>query len=331
MRRRDFIAHAFGAAAALPFRARAQGTVHRVGLILTTSPLSEMTGPEPSHPGARAFVAALRELGYVEGRNLLLERRSAEGKFERFGDIAKDLAQGKVDVIVTVGNELAREVKRATATTPIVMTTSDDPVGAGLVASLSRPGGNITGFTVHGGTEFDGKRVEFLHELMPHLSRVAFLSTKDEWDGPVGTVVRAAARELKLTLLPAIHTPTNYAEAFSSIASGGLVAMLVSQHVSNYANRHVIVAFADERRIPGMYPVREYVTAGGLISYGVNVPDLFRRAAGYVDKILKGEKPTNLPVEQPTKFELVINLKTARALGLTMPPALLARADEVIE
>ena len=330
MRRREFTA-LLAAAVACPTNARAQGTVQRVGLILTTSPLSEMIGPEPSHPGVRAFIAELRELGYVEGRNLLLEPRSAEGKFERFGEIAKELVQGKVDVIVTVGNELAREVKRATTTTPIVMTTSDDPVGAGLVASLSRPGGNITGFTVHGGTEFDGKRVEFLHELMPHLSRVAFLSTKDEWDGPVGTVVRAAARELKLTLQPAIHTPTNYTEAFSSIASGGLVAMLVSQHVSNYANRQVILAFADERRIPGMYPVREYVTAGGLISYGVNVPDLFRRAAGYVAKILKGEKPADLPVAQPIKFELIINLKTAKTLGLTIPPSLFARADEVIE
>jgi putative ABC transport system substrate-binding protein len=290
-----------------------------------------MIGSEPSHPGVRAFVAALRELGYVEGRNLLLERRSAEGKFERFSEIAKELVQGKVDVIVTVGNELAREVKRATTTTPIVMTTSDDPVGAGLVASLSRPGGNITGFTVHGGTEFESKRVEFLNELAPHLSRVAFLGTKEDWDGPVGTVVRTAARKLQLTLLPAIHTPTNYAEAFASIASAGLVAMLVSQHVSNYANRQVIVAFANERRIPGMYPVREYVTAGGLISYGVSVPDLFRRAAGYAAKILNGSKPADLPVEQPTKFELVINLKTAEALALTVPTTLLARADEVIE
>ena len=226
IRRREFIAHAFGAAAALPWGVRAQGHVHRVGLILTTSPLSEMIGPQPSHPGVRAFVTGLREHGYVEGRNLVLERRSAEGKFERFGDIAKELVQEKVAIIVIVGNALAREVKRATTATPIVMTTSDDPVGAGLIASLSRPGGNITGLTVHGGTEFEGKRVELLNELAPHLPRFAFLGVKDEWDGPPGIVAREAAGKLGLALFPAIHTPTNYADAFALIASSRPIAML---------------------------------------------------------------------------------------------------------
>jgi putative tryptophan/tyrosine transport system substrate-binding protein len=332
MRRRDFIAFGCGVAVwPLGVWAQPQGKIHRVALILTTSPLSETIGSVPSHPGVRAFLTGLRDPGYVEGQNLTVERRSAEGKFERFGEIARELVEAKADVLVTVGNALAREVKRVTNTTPIVMVTSDDPVGAGLVTSLNRPGGNITGFTVHGGTEFEGKRVELVNEMVPQLSRIAFLGVKDEWEGPVGTVLREAARKLGLTLLPAIHTPKDYTAAFALIASSGPLAMLVTRHVSNYANRQLILTFATDHRVPAMYAFRECVDAGGLVSYGVSVSDLLRRAAGYVDKILRGEKPADLPVEQPTKFELVINLKTAKALGITVPPTVLARADEVIE
>jgi putative ABC transport system substrate-binding protein len=272
----------------------------------------------------------LRALGYVEGQNLVLERRSAEGRFERFGEIVAELVSRKVDVIVTVSS-MANEVKRVTNTVPIVMATSVDPVGGGIVASLARPGGNITGLTTNPGPEFGAKQLQLLKEALPDASRVAFLGLANDWESHEGKAVRAAARTLGVTLVHAEHTPIHYADAFALITRDRPDALFVTRNSANYANRQLIADFAVERRMPGMYPYREFVAAGGLMSYGVSVPDLFRRAAGYVDKILKGAKPADLPVEQPTKFELVINLKTAKALRLTIPPALLARADEVIE
>jgi putative tryptophan/tyrosine transport system substrate-binding protein len=293
MRRREFIMILGGAAATLPPPAGAQppARVHRVGLILTTSPLSELTGPDPIHPLVRAFVHGLRDLGYVEGQNLILERRSAEGRFERFAEI----------------------------------------VEAGIVASLARPGGNITGFTVHPGPEFEAKRLQLLKEALPEATRVALLGLKSTWEGPDGKHVRAAARVLGVTLVHAEHTPTDYAEAFALMTRDRPHALFVARHAANYANRQLILDFAADHRLPGIFPWRENVEAGGLMSYGLSTPDVFRRAAGHVDKILKGAKPADLPVEQPTRFELVINLKTAKGLGMTVPPALLASADEVIE
>jgi putative ABC transport system substrate-binding protein len=293
MRRREFIMILGGAAATLPPPAGAQppARVHRVGLILTTSPLSELTGPDPIHPLVRAFVHGLRDLGYVEGQNLILERRSAEGRFERFAEI----------------------------------------VEAGIVASLARPGGNITGFTVHPGPEFEAKRLQLLKEALPEATRIALLGLKSTWEGPDGKHVRAAARVLGVTLVHAEHTPTDYAEAFALMTRDRPHALFVARHAANYANRQLILDFAADHRLPGIFPWRENVEAGGLMSYGLSTPDVFRRAAGHVDKILKGAKPADLPVEQPTRFELVINLKTAKGLGMTVPPALLASADEVIE
>jgi ABC-type uncharacterized transport system substrate-binding protein len=333
MRRREFITLFGGAVAAWPVVARAQqpGKVYRVGLILTTSPVSEMMGPDPIHPLIRAFVYALRDLGYVEGRNLVLERRSAEGRFERFGEIVAELVHGKVDVIATVGNEMAKEAKKVTTVVPIVMTTSIDPVGAGLVVSLARPGGNVTGLTNHPGPEFEAKRAEVLKEVLPAASRIAYLGTSDDWESDEGIAFRAAVQTMGVTLVYAQHTSTYYVDAFALISRDQPHALFVARNPANYANRKLIISFAVEHRIPGMYPYRELVEMGGLVSYGVNNLDQYRRAAGYVDKILKGTKPGELPVEQPTKFELVINLKTAKTLGITIPPALLARADEVIE
>jgi putative ABC transport system substrate-binding protein len=333
MRRRAFILLLGGAAAAWPLTARAQppARVHRVGLILTTSPLSEMTGPDPIHPLVRAFVHGLRDLVYVEGQNLILERRSAEGRFERFAEIIAELVQRKVDVIVTVRNEMTLVAKRVTTAVPIVMAVSDDPVEAGIVASLARPGGNITGFTVHPGPEFEAKRLQLLKEALPEATRVALLGLKSNWESPDGKHVRAAAQVLGVTLVHAEHTPTHYAEAFALMTRDRPHALFVARHAANYANRQLILDFAAEHRLPGIYPWRENVEAGGLMSYGLSTPDLFRRAAGHVDKILKGAKPADLPVEQPTRFELVINLKTAKALGFDMPATVLSRADEVIE
>jgi putative ABC transport system substrate-binding protein len=333
MRRREFIGLVGGAAVVWPFAVRAQqvGKVYRVGLIITTSPVSEMAGPDPSHPSTRAFVHALRDLGHVEGRNLVLERRSAEGKFERFGEIVAELVGHRTDVIATVGVEMAKAAKRVTTTVPIVMAGTIDPVSAGIVTSLARPGGNITGLTINPGPEFEAKRMQQLKEVVPEASRVAYLGVADDWDSDEGKAVRAAVRTMGIALVHARHTPVDYAEAFALITRERPHALFVARNPANFANRQLIVDFAIEHQMPGMYPYRELAEAGGLMSYGASVPDLFRRAAGYVDKILKGAKPADLPVEQPTKFELVINLKTAKALGLNISPTLLARADEVIE
>jgi putative ABC transport system substrate-binding protein len=216
-----------------------------------------------------------------------------------------------------------------TTTVPIVVARSVSPVEAGLVASLARPGGNITGLTTNTGPEIEGKRLELLKDALPKISRVAYLGMKTDWEGPFGESVKAAAKALNVTLLHAEHTPNEYASAFAVIARQRPDALFVTDSPPAYAHRRLIVEFAVKNRLPGMYPWREPVEAGGLMSYGVSVSDLFRRAAGYVDKILKGANPANLPIEQPTKFELVINLKTAKSLGLTISPSVLFRADEV--
>ena len=336
MRRREFIRLAGGAATAsvswpLAVHAQPGGKVSRVGLIFTTSPIAEMAGPDPIHPLVKSFVRTLRILGYIEGQNLVLERRSAEGRFERFRAIVAELVGRQIDVIVTVGDEMAIEAKRVTTTVPIVMATSTDPVGAGIVASLARPGGNVTGFTVNAGPEIEAKRLQLLKEAVPQMSRVAYLGTVSDWESDEAKSIRNAARTLGVTLVHAAHSPTNYADAFALIIRERPHALFVARSPVNYANRRLIAAFAAEHRMPSSSPNRELAEAGGLMSYGASVSDLFRRAAGQVDKILKGVTPANLPVEQPTSFELVINLKTAKALGLEIPPALLISADEVIE
>jgi ABC-type uncharacterized transport system substrate-binding protein len=330
--RREFIALLGGAAAAWPLAARAQpaGKVYRVALVFTTSPVSEMVGPDPIHPLARTFVHSLRTLGYLQSQNVVLECRSAEGKFERFPEIMRELASAKVDVIVTVANPMTQAAKEATATVPIVMAYSVSPADYGVVQSLNRPGGNVTGLTMNAGSEIPGKQLQVLKELLPQVSRVAFLHSKEQEAEGVQKP-EAAARQLGITLMPAEHIPTDYSDAFALIRREHPDALVVGASAVNVANRHLIVDFASQQRLPAMYETREFVNIGGLISYGVDFHDLFRRAAGYVDRILRGAKPADLPVEQPTKFALVINLKTAKALGLNVPDNVLALADEVIE
>jgi putative ABC transport system substrate-binding protein len=332
MNRRELLV-LVGGAAASPFAARAQGMgkVHRVALIMLTSPVSTMTGSEPSNPPVRAFVHALRDLGYVEGRNLLIERRSAEGRFELFGEIAAELVRLEVDVIVTVGNEMTREVARAAPDVPVVMAVSEEPVAFGLVASLARPGGLITGLTRDAGYEIEGKRLQLLKEAVPELSRVAYVGTRGNWESLGGLSIRAAASKLGITLIHIEHPATHYGEAFALIVRDRPDALFFARDALPFTNRQILADFALTERLPGAYPFRENVLAGGLMSYGVNVSELLRLAAGYVDKVLKGTKPAELPIEQPTKFELIINLKTAAALGLAIPPALLLSADEVVE
>jgi putative tryptophan/tyrosine transport system substrate-binding protein len=330
MRRRDFIT---GLAGSWPLAAHAQpaGKVARVALILTTSPVSEMTGPEPIHPLVRAFVRTLRILGYVEGQNLVLERRSAEGRFERFQEIVADLVGRGIDVIVTVTNEMAIAAKRVTNSVPIVMVTSSDPVGIGIVASLARPGGNVTGFTINAGPEIEAKRLQLLKEALPQMARAVFLGTAEDWASEEAQSVRDAAKALGVTLIHAEHLPTRYADAFALVGREQPDALFIARNPANFANRQVIIDFMAERRIPSSSYYREFADAGGLMSYGASTGDLFRRAAGQVVKILKGAVPSDLPIEQPTRFELVFNLKTARALKLEISPALLISADEVIE
>ncbi len=289
--------------------------------------------PAALAPSVEAFKQGLRELGWVEGKSFVLEVRYGEGKVERLSELARELVALKMHVIVTPADLSIAAIKRETQTIPIVMALSSDPVGAGFVASLARPGGNITGLS-NISPELSGKRVELLREAVPGLSRLALL-----WNPEVrGAVLdykeaASAARSLRVEVQSVeVSRAEDLDRAFSTITSWRAQAlMLPGINPVGFANRAQIVSFAQRNRLPSMFPTKEYVDSGGLMSYGPSLVDLFRRAAGYVDKILKGAKPADLPVQQPTKFELVINLKTAKALGLTLPQSLLRRADEVIQ
>jgi putative tryptophan/tyrosine transport system substrate-binding protein len=279
-----------------------------------------------------AFRQGLRELGYFEGKNIVIEWRSGEGKGNRGPELAHELAHLKVDVIVTVGSGDTRAAKEATTTIPIVMIQAGDPVGSGFVASLARPGGNITGFS-NLRPELSGKRLELLKEIVPRLSRVAvFASSISPDNAQVLKELDLAAGPLgvKLQYLD-IQSPEDFETAFQDAAKGRAEAGLVRVPGPILSlQRTKVAALAVKRRLPVIYDRSEEVEAGGLMSYGVRVPDLHRRAAMYVDKILKGAKPADLPVEQPLKFEFIINLKAAKQIGLTIPPNVLARADKVI-
>jgi putative tryptophan/tyrosine transport system substrate-binding protein len=286
--------------------------------------------PVRSRANGRPFCAATSELGWIEGRNVTIDYRWGEGGNERYAEIAAEFVQLKVDVIVTAGIAVPT-LKQTTSTIPIVFAIDNDPVGRGLVASLARPGGNITGLSTQG-TELAGKQLEFLRELLPDLRRLAILVNVG-FPGAVKEMgeVQAAARTLGLEVVPSeFRRAEDIAPAFD-LLKGRADALYVCGDAVATANRIRINTLALGARLPTMYGPREDVEAGGLMSYGASYPDLWRRAGDYVDKILRGAKPADIPVEQPTKFDLVINLVTAKALGLTIPPVLLARADEVIE
>jgi putative tryptophan/tyrosine transport system substrate-binding protein len=292
------------------------------------------------HPGApaaasqlvAAFKQGLREHGYVEGQNIVVERRFAEARAERLSDIAAELVRLKVDVIVTASDVGIAAVKQQTETIPIVMANSTDPVGTGFVASLARPGGNVTGLS-NISPELSAKRLELLKEAVPGLSRVAIMWSPDVRGAVLDyKETENAARSLRLQLQSAeVSRADDFSRAFSALTIRRAEALIVAGSALTYINRGQIASLAQKNRLPSMSTQREFAYAGGLITYGPNLAEQWRRAATYVDKILKGAKPGDLPVEQPTKFELVINLKTAKALGLTIPPSLLRRADQVIE
>ena len=316
-----------------PLAAHAQPAtkVYRIGRF--TSGLPPTAGPNPSE---EAFRQGLHDLGYVEGQNLVIESRYAEGSLERLPDLAAELIRLKVEVIVAGGSPVIRAVQDATRTIPIVMAAASDAVAEGFVASLARPGGNITGLSFLGAV-LPGKRLELLKETVPQSTRIAVLRTPD---GP-GDASRqpllhnltGAAQALGLHLhIVEVRSADELDTAFAAMTQAGADALLVAAAPTLYGNlRGRIVDLAAKHQLPAMYQWKMYVDAGGLMSYGPSLPDMHRRAATYVDKILKGANLADLPVEQPTKFELVINLKTAKALGLTMPPTMLFLADEVIQ
>jgi putative ABC transport system substrate-binding protein len=299
--------------------------IPRIGFLITSS-------PSAIAPRMDAFQRGLRELGYVEGKNIVIERRHGEGKSDHLPALAAELVRLKVDVIVTSGPTATRPAKEATSTIPIVMTFDDDPVGSGFVASLARPGGNITGLSTLS-PEISGKQLELMREIFPRLGRVAVIGTSTR-QGTAQTLKEmepaAGAFGLKLQYLD-IQNPKDLESVFRAASNGRADAVLVLQSPVFNSHRAQIAELALKNRLPATYPRREFVEDGGLMSYGVSISDLDRRAATYVDKILKGAKPANLPVEQPTKFELVINLKAAKQISLTIPPNVLARADKVIK
>jgi ABC-type uncharacterized transport system substrate-binding protein len=323
MKRREFIT-LVGGAAAWPLAARAQ----RAARLPTIGFLGAATA-SAWEPWTAAFAQRLHELGWIEGRNLAIEYRWAEGRGERFEEIATEFVRLEVDVVVTGGNA-AIAVKRATSVIPIVFVLAVDPVGMGLVASLSHPGGNITGLSSQQ-TDTVGKRLELLRELLPDLRRLAIMASVGFDPEQEARDVQAISKRLGLDVVTSeIRRAEDVSSAFKTL-KGQADALYVTADALTNSNRMRINALALAARLPTMHGFRGMVEAGGLMSYGANYSDLFRRAGNYADKILRGAKPADLPVEQPTKFDLVVNLITAEALGLTVPPTLIARADEVIE
>jgi putative ABC transport system substrate-binding protein len=320
--RRTFLAHT-GAVLAVPLAAGAQqaGKVYRVGVL----------GNE-NNPPWEGFRRGLRELGYVDGQNVTIEWRWSEGKPDRFPGLAIEVVTLRPDVIVASGTQAIRAAKRATSAIPIIMTTSSYPDKIGLVDSLSHPGGNVTGLS-NVGPELSGKKLELLKEIAPTASRVAVLfNASSEVEPLVVQELSAVAPAIGFEIESVdVRSPDDFSAAFGRLSPSRLHALLALGNPINFRARQLIANFALKNRLPSIYDERLFVEAGGLLSYAPSFADSFRRAATYVDKILKGQKPADLPVEQPTKFELIINLKTAKALGLTIPPSLLLRADQVIE
>jgi putative ABC transport system substrate-binding protein len=324
MKRREVIT-LLGGAAAWPLAARAQqAAARRIGVLLV--------GLSPDSKQAQHFRQGLRDAGYAEGRNVVIEWRSAQGNYDRVPELVDDLIQSRVEVIVLDSTVATQAAKSATQSIPIVMALVVDPVGSNLVDSLSRPGGNVTGLSMMT-SELNPKRLELLKEVVPRLTRVAVLWNPDHpFHAKVVEDLKAAAPALSMELTDeGVRAPEQFVPAFSKINGGQVQALYVVEDPIFFAHRATLLQLASTARLPSIHELKRFPEAGALMSYGPDLHDLFRRSALYVDRIFKGARPADLPVEQPTKFELVINLKTAKALGLEIPPMLLARADEVIE
>jgi putative tryptophan/tyrosine transport system substrate-binding protein len=328
MRRWEFTAGLLLAAATLPTRAQ-QRAIPRIALFHPAIPTTLLT-ETGGGTAWRAFFQELRRLGYVEGQNLIIERYSAEGHHERYADITRTIVNSKPDLIVTGTNPVVLAFKAVTSTVPLVAFMID-PLKAGLVASLARPGGNLTGITLDPGIEIWGKRLELLKEAIPQTTRAAFLGMREGWEGSFGQAMRDVASRLEISLLPNGGTTAEIERVFAEMAWQRPDAVLVTGEGDLYANRQLIAELAQRYRMPTMCPYRDYVDAGGLIAYTVDLAELLRRMARDVQQVLNGTMPGDIPIYQPTKFELLINQKTAKVLGLTLPPTLLSRADEMIE
>jgi putative ABC transport system substrate-binding protein len=324
MKRREFVSLLGGATAARPLAAQAQtrATLSHLGYLWLGSADEEDSTKQGLRQG-------LRDLGYVEGRDIIIEYRYADGHEERLATLVGELVAAKVDVILSPGSVVTRVVKQATTTIPVVSTTGD-PVGSGFIQSLGRPGSNITGLSLNGGPDVAQKYFELLHEIAPDASRIAVIWSNTQ--SLVMPVMRKVTAGLGITLVShQVRSPSDLSMAFDAVVTERSDAMIVDGDPLLVSHRRNIVEFARARRLPAVYALRDFADVGGLVAYGASIFEIWRRAASYVDRILKGAKPADLPVEQPTAFELVLNLKTARALGLAIPPIILARADEVIE
>ena len=332
MQRRDFIT-ALGAAATWPLAARAQqpAKMKRIAIVFPSAKVSELN--VSGRPYIRAFFEELSRLGHVEGQNLRVERYSGEGRPERYAELARDVVNTHPDLILAGGARLSLDFKMATKTIPIV-TIVIDPIAVGLVASIARPGGNITGVTIAAGLEIIGKRMGLLFEVMPKLSTVGYLTSRRFWEDPRGAAAREAAKRAGIALSPAMlvnFDDAEYQRVFRSIVQDRADAFMISEEPEHITNRATIVQFAAKDRLPAIYPFRDYVEVGGLMAYSIDQADMYRRIADVIDTIFRGANPGDIPFYQPNKFELSINLKTAKVLGLEMPATLLASADEVIE
>jgi putative tryptophan/tyrosine transport system substrate-binding protein len=327
MRRRDFIT-LVGSAAAMPLVARAQqptSTIRRIGILIPESMLAAGGLLE-------AFRQGLKEMGWVEGQNIAFEYRSADGKGDALPKIAAELAQLRLDAILAEGTTAIQAAKDATQSIPIIMATSNDPVASGLIATLNQPGGNVTGLSLQS-SQLAGKRLQLLTEIVPKLARLVVLSNPTNSSHAVAVQeMRAAAQSFRVGLgIVEASAPDKFDSAFAAIAAVRADSLVVLPDAMFFGQHRQIVARTAASHLPALFPEKEAVEAGGLMAYGPSVPASFRRAAAYVDKILRGANPADLPVEQPTKFEFAINLKTAKALGLAVPQTLLVAADEVIE
>ncbi len=333
LRRREFIAGSLFAALMGTAQAQHPAKAYRIAVVHPSNPVSDLT-ETGSIPAWRALFQELRRLGYTEGQNLIVERYSGGGRTEQYAELARDVVRSKPDLILAISNTMLQHFKVATTHIPIVGNMSD-PVAFGIVTNLARPGGNITGTSTDAGVDVWSKRLEILKEAVPSASRVAFLASKFIWEAPVAAVLRDAAERMQVSLigppLESLVDDAEYQRVFAAISQKGVDALIVSVESENFTHRRLIVELANQYRLPAIYAFYESAEIGGLIVYSADFVELWRHLAEYVDKILRGTKPGDLPIYQPAKFKLVVNMKTAKSIGRTIPATLVLRADEVIE